>query len=203
MHLYEGAWARWGKLVRGAALLLMAMQCGQAALLQIKIVRDGERMATRSQYFTGRFGQPEYLLAVRGPLWQDYAKSGALAGDCARLGIGCRDIAKGSHSFAVTVDTPRALTLRLPVFAFPAWQASVDGRDQAFHVDQETGVIALDVGPGVHVLRLRFARLPAEVTGLWISALALGILFVLALRARGQNGTSPDPVRQDETDGQR
>jgi hypothetical protein len=184
IHLYEGAWVRWGKLVRGIAVLLIVMQCGQAALLQIKIVRDGERIATRSKYFSGRFGQPEYLLAVRGPHWQEYGQAGGLAADCARLEIGCRHVVRGSHSFAVTVDTSRALSLRLPVFAFPAWQAFVDGRPQAFAIDRETGVIVLDLEPGVHAVQLRFGRLSSEITGFWISALALCVLLMLAVFAR-------------------
>jgi hypothetical protein len=183
IHLNEGAWRRWSKWVRGAALVLIAMQCGQAALLQLKIVRDGERMATHEQYFSGRFGQPEYLLAVRGPAWTDYVKAGGLVGDCTRMGIGCRNIVHGSHAFAVTIETPRALRLRLPVFAFPAWEATVDGRVRAFAVDKETGVIALDLAPGVHEVALRFGRLPAEVAGIWISAVALGMLLLLSVRA--------------------
>jgi hypothetical protein len=184
IHLNEGAWLRWSKWTRGAALLLIAMQCGQAALLQLKIMRGGERMATHETYFSGRFGQPEYLLSVRGPHWTEYANTGALAGDCARLGIACSNIVRGSHAFAVRVETPRALRLRLPVFAFPAWQATVDGRLQASHIDEETGVIAIDVAPGVHQVGLRFGRLPAETLGIWISVAALGMLLLLAARAR-------------------
>lgn len=184
IHLNEGAWARWSKFVRGAALVLIAMQCGQAALLQLKIVRDGERMATHEKYFSGRFGQPEYLLAARGPLWTDYVKAGALAADCQRLGIECSNIVRSSHAFAVTVKTPGALSLRLPVFAFPAWQATVNGRAQAYHIDKETGVITVDLPQGVHEVTLRFGRLRAEMIGIWISAGALCVLLLLAVRAR-------------------
>lgn len=184
MHLNEGAWRGWSKWVRTAAVLLIALQCGQAALVQLKIIRNGERILAHDKYFTGRFGQPEYLPAVRGPLWPDYAKGGALAGDCTRLGIECTHIVHSSHAFAATIKTPRALSLRLPVFAFPAWQATVDGRAQAFHADKDTGVITLDLTPGAHNVRLRFGRLPAEIMGFWISAGALGVLLLLSLLAR-------------------
>jgi len=33
-------------------------------------------------------------------------------------------------------------------------------------------------------VKLRFGRLPAEIAGYWISALALGVLLVLAALAR-------------------
>lgn len=184
MHLNEGAWKRWSKLVRGVALVLIAMQCGQAALLQLKIMRDGVPIATHDKYFSGRFGQPEYLLAARGPHWPEYVKAGALAGDCARLRIECTGIVKTSHGFAATITTPRPLSLRLPVFAFPAWQATVNGQPQAYHADKETGVITLDLAPGMHAVELRFGRLPAEITGFWISGGALCMLLLLALRAR-------------------
>jgi hypothetical protein len=162
------------------------LQCGQAAILQLKIVRDGERMASHDKYFSGRFGQPEYLLAVRGPLWKNYAEAGALAGDCARLNIECSDVVQRSHAFAATIKTARPLRLRLPVFAFPAWQATVNGQAQTIHIDKETGVIALDLTPGVHRVALRFGRLPVEIAGLWISAGALVLLLLLAAHARRQ-----------------
>ena len=184
IHLNEGAWARWSKVARGAAVLLIALQCGQAAILQLKIARDGERMASHDKYFNGRFGQPEYLLAVRGPLWIDYANAGALAGDCARLNIECSDVVQRSHAFTATIKTPRPLRLRLPVFAFPAWQATVNDQAKTVYIDKETGVIALDLAPGVHKVTLQFGRLPAEITGLWMSAGALLILLLLALHAR-------------------
>lgn len=193
LHLNEGAWRRWSKTVRAVAVALIALQCAQAALLQFKIVRNGERMATHEKYFSGRFGQPEYLLAVRGPGFIDYAKGGALDADCARLRIACRDVVRSSHAFAATIDTPRAISLRLPVFAFPAWQASVDGQPRAYRADKDTGVITLDLAPGVHAVQLHFGRLPAETTGYWISAAALLILLVLAVFARRRPGRGAGP----------
>lgn len=187
IQLCEGAWKRWGKAARAAVVLLVLAQCAQAAVLQLKIVRDGERMATHEQYFSGRFGQPEYQFAGRGPLWREYAHAGGLAADCARLGIACTDTVKGSHAFSTTVDTPRALTLRLPLFAFPAWQATVNGQPREYSVDPETGTIALALEPGRSEIKLHFGRLPVEVKGLWISAAAAAILaalFVLARRRR-------------------
>ncbi len=184
LHLNEGAWRRWNKTVRVLAVALIALQCAQAAVLQFKIIRNGERMATHDKYFSGRFGQPEYLLAARGPSFVEYAKGGALEADCARLQIACRNVVRGSHAFAATITTPHAVSLRLPVFAFPAWQASVDGQARAYRPDKDTGVITLDLAPGTHEVKLRFGRLPAEIAGYWISALALGVLLVLAALAR-------------------
>lgn len=184
MQLSEGAWQRWSKVTRIAAVLLILAQCGQAAVLQLKIVKDGERMLTHEQYFSGRFGQPEYLLGARGPQWKDYAENGSLARDCERLGLSCSGVEKRSHAFAVTVDAPRAVSLRLPLFGFPAWQATLDGKAHDWRLDPETGVILIDLPAGRHDVALRFARLPSEVAGLWISAGALLVLLVLVLLAR-------------------
>ena len=180
----EGAWKRWSKITRIAAVLLVLGQCGQTALLELKIVKDGQRMKTHEQYFSGRFGQPEYLLGARGPQWRDYAENGSLAADCARLNVSCTDIDKRSHTFTLTVDAPGAVSLRLPVFGFPAWQARVDGVDHAWRLDPATGAIVVDMPAGQHDVALRFGRLPVEVTGLWVSAAALIVLLVLALLAR-------------------
>jgi hypothetical protein len=184
IQLNEGAWKRWSKITRIAAVLLILGQCGQGAVLQLKVVKDGERMKTHEQYFSGRFGQPEYLLGARGPQWKDYAENGSLAADCARLNVSCVDVDKRSHSFALTVDAPDAVSLRLPLFGFPAWQATLDGEARDWRLDPATGAIVVDVPAGRHQLMLRFGRLPVEVAGLWISAVALIVLLVLALLAR-------------------
>lgn len=191
IQLSEGAWKRWGKATRIAAVLLILGQCGQAAVLQMKIVRGGERMATHEKYFSGRFGQPEYQLGARGPQWRDYAEHGSLAQDCASAGVACTGVDKRSHAFSLTVDAPQAARLRLPLFGFPAWQATVDGRAQEWRLDPATGAIVLDLPAGRHDVALRFGRLPVEVTGLWISGAALLVLLALLLLARRRAGATP------------
>ena len=192
IRLNEGAWKHWGKLTRGAVLLLILAHCGQIAILQAKIARDGLRMAAHEKYFSGRFGQPEYLLAVRGPLWKEYAAAGGLAHDCSRLEIACSNIVKRSHSFKVDIDTPRAVTVRLPIFAFPAWEATVNGQPQSVVIDRDTGLVALQLAPGRHQIALRFGRLPVEIAGLWVSAVAALVLACLFVLGRYRL----DPVRK-------
>ncbi|WP_312513845.1 hypothetical protein [Massilia sp.] len=202
IQLSEGAWTRWSKAVRVAAVLLVLGQCGQAALLQLKIVKDGERMLTHEQYFSGRFGQPEYALGARGPQWKEYAENGSQAHDCRRAGVACSAVDKRSHSYALTVDAPRAASLRLPVFGFPAWQATVDGRVQDWRLDADTGAIVLDLPAGRHDVALHYVRLPVEVAGLWVSAGALLVWLALVLLARrrkdGVAATSADSAPQRE-----
>jgi hypothetical protein len=187
IHLNEGVWARWGKLARTAAVLLVAAQCAQLALLEWNMARNGERLLTREAFMQGKFGQPEYLPAVAGPHWEAWVKDGKLAGECRRLAIDCADVRQRTHDLSLTVTAPAATSLRLPVFAYPAWQVEVDGRAQALHADPDTGLVLVALAPGRHAVTLAWSRLPAEVTGLWISALALCLmlaLFVLERRRR-------------------
>ena len=175
--LCEGAWARWGRRMRTLAVLLIAAQCAQLALIQWGLHTGGERLLAREQFMRGNFGQPEYVPAVARPQWKDYANDGKLPGECERLGIRCEAIRQRSHDLSVTVTTDRAVSLRLPLFAFPAWRASVDGVTQDYATDKETGLLLVQVPAGTHAVTLRWSRLPAETTGLWISAGALCILL--------------------------
>jgi hypothetical protein len=189
IHLNEGAWSRWGKLARTAAALVIAAQCAQAAFLQWNLVRAGERLPERASFMSGRFGQPEYHPAVRGPHWQAYAADGKLAGECRRLAIRCAAIEQRTHDFSVVIDTQRAINVRLPVFAYPGWRVSVDGQVQANLVaDKETGLILVSLPQGRHVVALTWSGTPADITGLWISGgalcILLGALAISSLRQR-------------------
>lgn len=191
VFISEGAWGRWGRWMRAAALVLVAAQCAQAGFIQWGLHRGGERLPTEERFMEGNFGQPEYVPAVAGPGWKTYAEDGALPAECARLGLGCDAIRHRTHDFSVAVTAPVATSLRLPVFAFPAWRVSVDGVTQANQPDPATGLILAAVPAGRHVVTLAWTRLPAEIAGLWISALALLVLLGLIARARLRRGRAP------------
>lgn len=180
----EGAWTRWGKIMRAVALLLVAAQVGQAAVIQFGLHRSGERLPTREKFVQGNFGQPEYVPAVARPAWKTYAENGKLPGECARLGLQCEAIQHRTHDFTATITAPQAVSVRLPLFAFPAWRVSVDGAQQANRPDADTGLVRVDVPAGRHVVTLGWARTKAETAGLWISAVALLVLAALMLWSR-------------------
>jgi len=125
----------------------------------------------------GRFGQPEYLPAVNGPQWKAYVADGKLEGECRRLAIRCNGIVQRSQDMSVSIASSRSVAVRLPVFAFPAWRASVDGVAQPYAFDKATGLVLVELAPGTHIVTLGWSRLPEEITGLWISAGALCILL--------------------------
>jgi hypothetical protein len=196
LHLCEGGWRDAARPMRIVAVLLVLGHAAQSAYVEWDVYRYGKHLPSRDSYMAGRFGQPEYLLAVRGPLWDDYTKNGMLAGECARLQIRCEEPApRLTHAYTAVIDTPRTVTLRLPMVAFPAWGLVVDGAPQALRADPDTGLVRVDLTPGRHAVGLRWVGLPAERTGWLITLVALVALAVLlflhraaARRGRGAGG---------------
>jgi hypothetical protein len=183
IHLCEGAWARWGRIARALVVLLVLAQLGQLAIMERNLIRDGERLLDRATFMQGVYGQPEYLPAVAGPHWDKYVAGGKLDGECQRLGIRCAPLVQKTHAQSITVDTPRAVTLRLPLFAFPAWTVTVDGHPQTMVADPDTGTVVVQLTPGHHLVAMRWTGLPAEATGRKITWVALALLLLLTARA--------------------
>lgn len=195
LHLCEGGWRDAARPMRILAVLLALGYAAQSLYVEWDVYRYGKPLPSRDKYMAGRFGQPEYLVAAHGPDWEAYIKNGKLAGECARLQISCDEPApRLTHAYSAVIDTPRAVTLRLPMFAFPAWGLSVDGAPQALRPDPDTGLVLVDLAPGRHAVGLRWVDLPAERTGRVITLIALIALAALlflqrrAARRRGRPG---------------
>lgn len=122
---------------------------------------------------------PDAGLPVRGPQWKQYLADGKLDGECRRLGLRCGAPVRNTHALSVEVESPRAVAMRLPMFAFPAWGLSVDGQPQALAADPDTGLAVAQLAPGRHLVALRWAGLPAEALGRRISLASLALLLVL------------------------
>ncbi len=176
IQLNEGAWRHWRRPARAAALGLVLAQLAIQLHLQWDVVRRGEKLPAREVFMTGRFGQPEYIPAVRGDGWKRYLETGGFAGECARLGVACGDTVRGTHAFSTRVSSPSPAGIRLPLLAFPAWRVTVDGRPVPLRADAGTGLVRVDLGPGGHLVATSWSRMRAEVTGWWISALS-GLLL--------------------------
>ncbi|MCK7579191.1 MAG: hypothetical protein MZV65_27985 [Chromatiales bacterium] len=67
----------------------------------------------------GYRGVPEYETRWRGPESRAYAKGG-LDAECRRLNIDCNLIERLGNGLRWRIATPIAVTLRLPVYHFPA-----------------------------------------------------------------------------------
>jgi hypothetical protein len=192
IHIAEGAWTRWGRTARIAVVLLVAIQCALTGFLQLGLYRNGVQLPARDTFMVGRFGQPEYQPAVRGPHWTQWVADGKLEGECRRLQIYCDALVKRTHALSVVIETPRPVSVRLPVFAFPAWSVTVDGQPQALIADPDTGLPLVKLGPGRHLVALRWTGTAADTTGRIVSLAALAALLVLlAIRYRSRRRSAP------------
>lgn len=192
IQLNEGAWKRWRLPVRAVALGMILGQGAIMAHLHWDLFKRGEKLPARATFMMGRFGQPEYIPAVRGPAWQQYLEGDKWVGECARLKIECKDSVQHTHTFSTQIATAVPVAVRLPILAFPAWRVSVQGRPVELVADRTTGLILVELAPGMHRITVTWSRMPAEVIGLWITGSAFMILLggTAIARWRG-NGKAP------------
>lgn len=184
IELNEGAWRRWNSPLRALAVVLMAAQCAMTLQLQLGIVRGGKAIPERASFMQGRFGQPEYIPAVRGPDWKAYLADGKLAGECARLEIVCNTSLRQTHAQTFVIETARPVSVRLPLLAYPAWAMTVDGERRPLTADPATGLALAQLSSGRHTVALSWAGLPAEAAGRTVSALACLVCLGWYLAAR-------------------
>jgi hypothetical protein len=178
LHLVQGGWRTMEKRLRIMTVLVMGAHLGLAVGLQWNLHGYSKPMPKLERYMGGRHGQNEYLLTVRGPHWKDYIANGKLAGECKRMAIVCtEEPVRHTHAFTTTIDTPHPVTLRLPIFAYPAWGVYVDDVAQPLVPDPDTGLVAVAVPAGHHVARLTWIGLPIEKRG---TAVTFGALAFLA-----------------------
>lgn len=175
--LNEGAWSRWRPWLRAACVGLVLVQLAMTAHLQWGLVRQGKALPSREVFMSGRFGQPEYVPAVRGPAWRQYLDAGKFDGECARLQIACGSTVQRSHDFATQVTNATAVSLRLPLLAFPAWRVEVDGRAVPLVADPATGLVQVTLAPGTHTVTTGWSRMPAENIGWAITGSAVVLLL--------------------------
>lgn len=191
IQLSEGGWRQWGRLARTLALGLVLGQCAIMAHLQWDLVKRGVRLPAQSAFMQGRFGQPEYIPAVRKPGWQSYLDKNKFVGECTRLNIVCSDTVQRTHDFSTRIVASAPVSVRLPILAFPAWSVTVDGKPVALVADDAAGLMLVTLSPGEHRVSATWSALPAQVVGWWITGIAvLALLATLAAR-RLRRGRQP------------
>ncbi|MBD8531353.1 MULTISPECIES: 6-pyruvoyl-tetrahydropterin synthase-related protein [unclassified Massilia] len=191
IQLGEGAWRRWGWLARTLALGLIFAQCAIMAHLQWDLVKRGVKLPAQSAFMQGRFGQPEYIPAVRKPGWEAYLETNKFVGECTRLNIVCSDTVQRTHDFSARIVASAPVRVRLPVLAFPAWSVTVDGKPVALVPDDTAGLILVTLMPGEHRVSVTWSPLPAEVAGRWITGIALLALLATMALSRLRCGRTP------------
>jgi hypothetical protein len=191
IQLNEGAWKAWRLPMRALAAGLVLAQCAMMAHLQWDMIKRAEKLPTRSAFMSGKFGQPEYIPAVRGPAWKQYLEAGKFAGECTRLGIGCSDTLQRTHEFSTSVSAVGPISVRLPLFAFPAWRVAVDGQPVSLAADSSTGLILVTLPAGEHRIAATWSRMPAEIVGWWLTAGAVLVLAAVMFSGRARRRRTP------------
>jgi hypothetical protein len=169
-------------LLRKLALALpLALSFAATGLLSAKMLLIDGRPHHLSVDTTELYrGQPEYRLASQGRHWEDYYRADGLAAECREKMLDCHALEANSRLQSWDVSGAQPVKLRLPLFAFPAWQVTVDGAPVPDAVDPATGLIAIDLPAGGHRIAASWKRLGTERAGLVITALALIALAILA-----------------------
>jgi hypothetical protein len=117
-------------------------------------------------------GLPEYALPTIGRNWLEFAQNG-LKNDCAEKSIHCQTLSRDADGVRWQINNAEAVTIRLPLFDFPAWQVFLDKKPVPHQIDSETGVIAMELDKGIHTINVAWVRLNQEKIGLIISIASL------------------------------
>ncbi len=72
--------------------------------------------------------------------------------------------------------------LRFHIFYFPGWTASIDGAAAPVSHESDAGLVAVDLPPGSHTLRLSFAATPLRLGAGLVSLAATAVALAVALR---------------------
>jgi hypothetical protein len=164
-----------------ALALPLALGFAVTGLLSAKMLFiDGKPHHLSVDETTPYLGQAEYRLAGQGKHWEDYYRAGGLAAECREKMLACRAVEASSRLQTWNVSGAQPARLRLPLFAFPAWQVTVDGAAVPIAVDRATGLISVNLPAGTHHVAAFWKRLGVERAGLVITGLALLALAVLA-----------------------
>ncbi len=164
-------------------VLPLALGFATTALLSAKMLLiDGKPLHLSVDETAPYRGQAEYRLAGQGEHWEDYYRAGGLAAECREQMVICRASEAGSRLQVWNVSGAQSAHLRLPLFAFPAWQVTIDGAAVPTATDPATGLISIDLPAGAHRVAATWKRLGVERAGLVISGLAVLALGILALR---------------------
>ena len=164
-------------------VLPLALGFATTGLLSAKMLLiDGKPLHLSVDETAPYRGQAEYRLAGQGEHWEDYYRAGGLATECREQMLICRASEASSRLQVWNVSGAHPAHLRLPLFAFPAWQLTIDGAAVPTASDPATGLISIDLPAGAHRVAATWKRLGVEHAGLVISGLAVLALAIIALR---------------------
>jgi hypothetical protein len=160
------------------SLLMTAGMYGKFTMI------DGRPSGIRGDAIGPHRGLPEYVTRTVGPDWERYVQDGGFETECASKHAQCHEAGSARRTRRWRIDASQTTTLRLPVFAFPAWSLARDGAPLASAIDPATGLIAVELPAGRNEVSLTWAGLSSERTGLLFSVVSLGLLAALMVVER-------------------
>lgn len=84
-----------------------------------------------------------------------------------------------SNRFSFSADVKKSAQVEIPVFYFPDWKVTVDGKEVPVSYQNHSGRIAVNLEKGSHTIEGNFRNTPIRTVANTISLLSLGVLFLL------------------------
>lgn len=163
-----GPWLLWGALAISVLVLVPT---------QYRLWTEGSRPDLGPATLERFVGQRGLEPATAGEKWKETDAKTILQQTCGRANVRCSTILDHAQHRIWEVSLDQPIRMLLPLFAFPAWTVTIDGIPTATNVDQEVGVIALDVPAGTHRIEVEWTPLSSERIGAALSLLAFAILL--------------------------
>lgn len=182
--------ARAGTLSKAIYLTPVVLSLALFGALVGRLTSTGASMAELELIPIHPYGSyPEYHTAAQTDKAKTWVEAGALMHECASLGITCIQQPIGGYRW--TIESREQVTVRLPILSFPSWRVLINGVEENWRTDSETGLIEVDMRPPQSLVTVEWKRLPQETTGLFISLVSLSasLVFMIAL-IRAQKGQS-------------
>lgn len=174
------------------AVLLSREQRAIAGRIVLQDERRAIEAAVAADPWTGAFGNEDEFLPRDASVDHASTQPGGPNPTGLRVEISGVRAGRAEVSFEAVAEEGGGVVV-IPWHAFPGWEVTIDGRDRPL-VTNPFGLVAFDVPPGSHAVRVHFGTTAPRLAG-WalclIALAALGGLAVLERVAERRAVTSP------------
>lgn len=158
-------------------------------LMASSVLRAGNTFVWSPGLLSAATAQPNALPSTAGAEWRQYLARGGFAGECKRVGARCEVLTQRPHEKSWRISTSAPVTIVMPLFAFPAWQLSVNGLPEVSRLDPGTGLVAVRLDPGISEVRVHWTHLSSERVGLTASVATLLLAVAMLIAGRRKTGS--------------
>lgn len=137
-------------------------------------------------------GVPEYELKWNLPGYVDYAKGGFLQ-ECRTNHASCKIETELGHGIRWAIDAKTTIELVFPIFHYPTWQVSIDGKPIQHQLDADTGLIRARVPAGFSRVLIQWSPSVVEGRRHLLSIFPLLTLFILMIFHRKKTAALIQP----------